>query len=188
MEWNTSQSEEGNLTGRSKLRRLASRLPFSIKVTIHIVIIILLTGGTITTVLTYQFQRESLRREYEQALTVYTAGVNYLVAHYFSHGKKFVDRNLDYVLGTRFMRLEDDPAHRLSMRAEHIFLYTPQQQLIYQYSREPGNLVATGSVPPASETFKEWHVPHEKLIHISGPIRSRGRIDRVRTLYPHNGD
>jgi sigma-B regulation protein RsbU (phosphoserine phosphatase) len=176
MEWNYSQLEEGNLTGRSRIRRLFSRLPFSIKVLIHIVIVILLTGTTITSVVAYQYQQEVDRREHEQARTVFTTGVNYLIEHYNSHGQKFASRNLDFVFGSRFLQLEGDDSPKLSMHPNRIFLYDPSGSLIYQFADEREKPLPASLAPPPEKEFREWYELEKSVIHVAGPIRNRDEI------------
>lgn len=170
MEWRGIQSKEGNLTGKSWFRRLFSRLPFSIKVLIHIVIVILLTGTSITSVLTYQYHQEVDRRENEQVLMVYTAGVNYLIDHYSKHDRAFDAPSLDFTFQNRFMQLEGGDTSNLDIRLSRILIYDQSGTLTYQFTGKSEKPLQGSLAPLPEREFKQWYEPQQELFHAAGPI------------------
>lgn len=161
-----------HLQTRSFLRRWISRLPFSAKVAVHMILVILITGISITGMVAYQFQKELYQREYEQAITVFSSTINYFRTHYYSHGNQFVPRDLDFVLSRNFLQIQDAENLPHPKSPDRILLFDPHGTLIYEYVQ---NVHELGQRPPEDawqKTYREWHDKKNQAIRVAGPVQS----------------
>lgn len=145
------------------------KLGFFKKITVHILLMTLLTGTTITAAVAYQFRREIYRLEFDTAYTVYAATISYFAAHYHQH-TGYVARNLDFILGHRFLRL-DHTDYAITHRPRQVSVYDSDGRVIYDFRDRdewrPAQDMAVEALPrkPTLEHRRDDHV-----ICVSGPI------------------
>lgn len=164
-----STAEAESPRKRGLLRNTISRLPFSLKVTAHIIIIILLTGVSITAIIAWQFRSDLYRREFSQALTVYRSTKNLLLAHHRSAGGSFQPRIIDRQID-RLFEEEGDAGKRLEiMLPDRIDVLSPDETVLYDYAN---SAAASQGLPTraVSETFQEWHDRKTRTLHLAGPL------------------
>ncbi len=173
MSMSTSSSER-DLRPRFWLTRWHSRIPFALKFSIHIALMILLSGITLTVLLANRYEKELFHRENQTVFTVFAATLGYLQAHYLSHDDLFVGEDLSYMLREKFLRVERPTGREIAHRPENLALYNLSGQALYRYREVEGLVLATNLAPAElPDAYTQWYDPTNRVIHARGPIRPR---------------
>ena len=146
------------------------RLGFFKKITVHVILMTLLTGFGIMAATAYQFRREFFRLENDSAFIVYSALTTYLFNHY-QRNESFVPRIIDYHMRTQFLRLADDAGHTIHHRPAHLVIFDSMGRILYEYM-DDDRLTTAEPLTPASlphAPILEYD-PDSPYIQISGPI------------------
>jgi len=166
--------------GRAPIPHSRFRGGFFLKISIHLTLLVLISGIVLTVAMAFRFREELYREEFRAAFTVYTAAANYVAAHYRSHKGKFVREHLDYVFRERFMRPEAQ-AHELSEIIEHqlsrLVLYDLEGRVQYEFTleglTEPPADVPASSLPATIQRRQDRRL---QMIHLIGPVAPENEI------------
>ncbi len=148
-----------------------SSLPFSVKIALHIAMLILLTGLAIGGFAAHQYRIETATREQRLVHTVYAAVANHISAHFLSHTNSIDAADLDRFLGGKLLRIDGKASGAPTHRPDHIVLYGPGGDLVYEFN-EPGS-TAPRHYPTAMEVAKRelvWKDTSEGRLAVLGPV------------------
>ncbi|HMP75921.1 MAG TPA: SpoIIE family protein phosphatase [Kiritimatiellia bacterium] len=153
------------------------RLKFAHKILILGISLIAITGIGITGANAMQFRAQLYAREFSSAFTVYLAALNYLSAHFKSNRERFVHGSLDYVFGSKFMRVDGEAPQRIKHLPDDLRLYDERGQLVYEYvasgdSRAPAEITP----PPGAAAYRQAYLPASRQIRIEGPLTGDGSV------------
>ena len=152
------------------------KVSFAQKISLHMVLLILVTGISVTAVTTIQFRHKLYEQEFSRAYTTYMATVNYLTGHYRSHRDNFNRRILRFVLDEKFMQLPGD-AEGLEQRLTRLVLYDANAQLHFEYDRMNVSLAPQQLPKDRIPTeYKHWYDRDAQRLHVAGPIDQEGAV------------
>jgi serine phosphatase RsbU (regulator of sigma subunit)/HAMP domain-containing protein len=149
------------------------KLGFFQKITVHIILMTLLTGIAITAATAYQFRQEMYRLESDSALMVYAATISSLNTHHYSESR-YDKRGLDLFLEKQFMRLDETAAHEIAHRPRYLVIYDWDGEILYEY-RDPG-YVAAAPVRHPHELPLVPVLTYERaapVITVTGPVDAK---------------
>ncbi len=153
--------------------RVPLKLGFFKKITVHVVVMTVLTGLTITGTHAYRYRREMYALEIDTAYMVYSALSHYLTAHHQWYSV-YIRRHIDFELQQQFMQLDPDVDHFLQHRPVQVTIYDELGRVRYDYrdntDRPPAAPIAPDEVP--RQTTLEY-LRAQGLIRVSGPVDTR---------------
>jgi len=153
--------------------RVPLKLGFFKKITVHVILMTVLTGLAITGTHAYRYRREIHALEIDAAYMVYSALAHYLTAHHHWYSV-YIRRHIDFELQQKFMQLDPDIEHYLQHRPVQVTIYDELGRVRYDY-REDTTRPPAGPIPPEDvpRTTTLEHVANAPLLRISGPVDVR---------------
>ena len=154
-----------------RLFKLPLKLGFFQKISVHIILVTLLTGLVITAAAAYQYRRTIYELEYSSVSLVFGYTASYLAAHYRNHDS-YVLRSIDYGMRQRFQPPRDDEFHRVSTHVpQHLILYDLYGEITYEFRMQDTIPNATAiSEAELPRAFSVFHQHDADLIIVAGPV------------------
>ncbi|NKB24095.1 MAG: SpoIIE family protein phosphatase [Kiritimatiellae bacterium] len=145
--------------------------PFSVKISAHIISMILLTGILITVVLAFQYRKEIYRRQYNASFSAYITMVNYLSNHYKSNNHQFLVEGIDRILNKKFIGVQDIGDELITYQPSHLILYNDQGHVLYEYKQgAPGKPAENKPPNILPRKYQKEYDKISEVIHGEGPI------------------
>jgi serine phosphatase RsbU (regulator of sigma subunit)/HAMP domain-containing protein len=154
-----------------RLFKLPLKLGFFQKISVHIVLVTLLTGIVVTAAAAYQYRRAIYELEYSSVSLVFGYTASYLTAHY-RNNDGYILRSIDYGMRQRFQQPRDNDFSRDTTHLpRQLVLYDRDGEIIYELRIDDTIPVATAIAPhELPQNFAVVHQHDEDLIIVSGPV------------------
>jgi len=154
------------------------RLPFDVKMSLHMMVMIFFTIIALTAVLPYQYRNEIYQRETDTPLTSFAVINHYLSSHYQLQANRFVPSQIDYMLRTDFLRIDGRSIQTPSLFPTALVLYDLGGKVLHQFEKVPTNVQWAQNKKRADLplSFNRSYNPIEQQVYVAGPIKVDNKV------------